>query len=205
MKNLIRICLVLMFFCAFSSESKAQNTIPEGKRKLIAEIVVLTKADQQFFEITDKMIQSLNTMMPAMVLQSFENNEKLSDAEKKRLTAMMEMRFQSFSRKFSERLPQAIGSKKYIEEIFYPIYDKFFTEKELSDLAAFYKSETGQKFVSIMPQFVEETNKLTEKHLLPQVMKLAEELIKEEFPEVNNQKSGTPPPPAPPPGKNPNK
>lgn len=205
MKNLIRICLFLMFFCAFSLESKAQNAIPEGKRKLIAEIVVLTKAEKQFFEITDKMIQSFNTMLPSIVLQSLENNENLTDAEKKRLTAMMETKLQSFSRKFSERLPQAIGSKKYIEDIFYPIYDKFFTEKELSDLAAFYKSETGQKFVSIMPQFVEETNKLTEKHLLPQVMKLAEELIKEEFPEVNNEKSGQPPPPAPPPGKKTNK
>ena len=77
MKNLIRICLVLMFFCAFSLTSKAQNATSEEKRKLIAEIVVLTKAEKQFFEITDKMIQSFNTMLPAIVLQSLENNEKL--------------------------------------------------------------------------------------------------------------------------------
>jgi len=200
MKNLIKISFLLMLFLSVSSSAFAQNAISEEKRKLISEIIQVTKADRQFLEVTDKMLESMEAMTPAILSQSL-NNETLSAEEKKKLTELAEIRFKSFNRKFRERLPQRIDVKKYVEELIYPIYDKYFSEKELSELLAFYKSESGQKFISVMPELVAETNKITEKKLLPQILSLVDEIIKEEFPEINNQKSSAPPPP----GKKPNK
>lgn len=209
MKNLIIVCLFLITFTVFSGAVQAQNVISENKKKLIDEIIVLSKSDQQFVEITDKMLEAMEKMSPLILTQTLENNEELSPEEKKKITDTMDVRFKTFSKKFRERFPQRIDTKKYVEDLLYPIYDKFFTEKELTDLIAFYKSETGQKFISVTPQLVEETNKITQSKLLPQVLNLVEEIIKEEFPEIDNQKNGMPPPPppaaAPPPGKKPNK
>lgn len=183
-----------MLFLSVLSSANAQNAISEEKRKLISEIIQVTKADQQFLEITNKMLESMEKMSPAILSQSLNNNEALSAEEKKKLMESADARFKSFSRKFREKLPQRIDSKKYVEELMYPIYDKYFTEKELGELITFYKSETGQKFISVTPELVAESNKITETKLLPQILSLVDEVIKEEFPELNNQKSSAPPP-----------
>lgn len=190
-----------MLFSSVSLSAYAQNSISEEKRKLISEIIQITKADRQFLEITDKMLDSMEKMSPAILSQSLKNNEALSPEEKKKLMESADVRFKSFSRKFREKLPQRIDSKKYVEDLIYPIYDKYFSEKELSELVTFYKSETGQKFISVTPELVAESNKITETKLLPQILSLVDEVIKEEFPELNNQKSDVPPPP---PSKKPN-
>ncbi|MCD9188420.1 MAG: DUF2059 domain-containing protein [Pyrinomonadaceae bacterium] len=201
MKNLIRICFLSVLFLSVSSSAYSQNTISEEKRKLIAEMIQVTKADQQFLEITGKMLESMEKMFPIIISQSVDNNETLSAEAKTKLRELVDARFKSFSRKFREKLPQRIDSKKYVEELMYPIYDKYFTEKELGELVTFYKSETGQKFISVTPELVAESNKITETKLLPQILSLVDEIIKEEFPELNDQKSSAPPPP----GKKPNK
>ncbi len=40
-----------------------------------------------------------------------------------------------------------------------PVYDKFYSEEELSQLMAFYKSPVGQKLIEVTPKLVEETIK----------------------------------------------
>lgn len=196
MKNFIRICFVLLIFTSFSAVADAQTTISEEKRKLIGELIVLTKTDQQIVEITDKMLESMEKMYPTIVAQTSQMTESLSAEEKKQLSEMMDARFKSFSRKFREKLPQRINYKQFVIDAIYPLYDKFFTEKELGDLIAFYKTETGQKVTNVMPKLMEESTELSAKFLLPQVIKLVEEIMKEEFPELNKASSGGPPPPA---------
>ena len=206
MKNLIKIYLIIMCLVSVSAIAKAQTAISESKRKLIAELVVLTKTNEQMIEVTDKMLESMEKNYPLIFSQTIENREDLSDEAKKKLTASMDESFKSFSRKFRERLPQRINYKQFVENSIYPLYDKHFTDKELSDLIAFYKTETGQKVVTAMPKLFEESSELSSQFLLPGVLKLVEEIMQEEFPELRNkQQNDSPPPPPPPPSKKPGK
>lgn len=201
MKNLIRVLCILLCLIGFSAIAEAQSTITESKRILIAELVTLTKTDQQIVEVTDKMLESMEKNYPLIYSQTIENREDLSAEAKKQLIGSMGESFKSFSRKFRERLPQRVNYKQFVQDSIYPIYDKYFTEKELSDLIAFYKTETGQKVVSSMPKLFEESSELSAKFLLPSLLKLVEEIIQEEFPETKNKQQSNPPPP----GQKPNK
>ncbi|MDA4746736.1 DUF2059 domain-containing protein, partial [Enterobacter hormaechei] len=43
------------------------------------------------------------------------------------------------------------------EELLIPIYSKYYTEKELDDIIAFYKTSTGQKVIKTMPDMTKES------------------------------------------------
>ncbi|AQX07641.1 DUF2059 domain-containing protein [Elizabethkingia ursingii] len=43
------------------------------------------------------------------------------------------------------------------EELLIPIYSKYYTEKELDDIIAFYKTSTGQKVIKTMPDMTNES------------------------------------------------
>ena len=42
-------------------------------------------------------------------------------------------------------------------ELYIPIYDKHYTEKEIKDMIAFYKTETGRSMVKKMPALLQES------------------------------------------------
>ncbi len=59
--------------------------------------------------------------------------------------------------------------------------DKFFTEAELKDMIAFYKSPTGRKAISLQPQiFMESTTRLNA-ILIPAMQKVIKKASEDEI------------------------
>jgi hypothetical protein len=194
MKKTLQLSLAFFAVLIFASFSNAQEkgAISAEKQKLIAEMIVLTKADQQITEITDTILLSLDASLPGMIERMVDGTQGLTEAEKDTMRLELGQRIKSFNEKFRKRLPEVIDYSQYIKETMYPIYDKFFTEKELSELVAFYKTETGQKLIDSTPQLFADSMEMARKLLLPKIEKLAEEVIEEEFKTIKQ-----PPPTAP--------
>jgi uncharacterized protein len=188
MKKITHLFLALFLIAGASSLAKAQNTvqntIPEEKRKLIAEIIVVMKMDKQMVEITDAMLKSMEETYPIAFKRALDNNPNLTAQEREKLSAGVSEYYQSFSKRFRERLPQAVNYPQYIEETVYPLYDKFFTARELADLLTFYKTATGQKVIDTMPQLYAESMRAAQENLLPRIFKLIDEMMKEEFSKI---------------------
>lgn len=196
MKGFVRFTLVLTAVLGFVFAANAQEgpALSAEKKKLISELVVLTKTDQQIIDITDKMLESMEILYPTIVEEFMSGTPDLSADEKELLRKEMESGYKNFSQKFRERLPVEIDYRQYVEDSIYPLYNQFFTEKELADLVAFYKTETGQKTITVMPQLFAESLKLSQQFLLPKIMDLADRIIREE---MDKLKKGPPPPPPP--------
>ncbi len=58
-----------------------------------------------------------------------------------------------------------------IEELI-PVYAKYFTETDLRELIAFYKSPTGRKHLDSVPKIIEDTMKVTTKYFKDKVASL---------------------------------
>ncbi|MCP1253313.1 MULTISPECIES: DUF2059 domain-containing protein [Elizabethkingia] len=54
-------------------------------------------------------------------------------------------------------LKKETSNTKDFEELLIPIYSKYYTEKELDDIIAFYKTSTGQKVIKTMPDMTKES------------------------------------------------
>jgi hypothetical protein len=80
-----------------------------------------------------------------------------------------------------DEFPKRIHLDEILEIITMEIYDKFFTEAELKDLLAFYKSPTGRKFIAILPQISAEMLPRLGQLMDPPAALLATELLEDEI------------------------
>ena len=85
-----------------------------------------------------------------------------------------------FSKRFRELYPKRVNMEQVIEEIYYPLYDKYFTENELKDIVVFYKSSTGKKFIEVTPQLFQESMRKSSELLNPKIIQLVNEIMQEE-------------------------
>ena len=83
--------------------------------------------------------------------------------------------------KYRDRVVKKVDVNQLIEQVSYPVYDKYFTETELRDIIGFYKSSTGKKAISMMPQILGDSMRLTNEILLPKMSKIMTEIIAEEL------------------------
>jgi hypothetical protein len=83
--------------------------------------------------------------------------------------------------KYRDRIAVKIDLGQLIEQVSYPIYDKYFTESELRDITSFYKSSTGKKTIAILPQIVGDSMSRTNEILLPKMTSIMTEVINEEL------------------------
>jgi hypothetical protein len=200
MKKFPHILLVLVVLFAAASSARSQEPISDEKRKLIAELVTLFKMDTQMSEITDTVLKGMETTYPVSFAAAIDRSTSLTPEQKDKLKATESERFRSFSQKFRKRLAESIDYPKYIQETVYPLYDKLYSEQELKDLVAFYRTPTGQKLITTLPQLFAESQEAARVKLLPQILPIIEQLVDEEFKDLAPKSQAGPPPAAMPVG-----
>jgi hypothetical protein len=154
MKVVLRAFCLLAVIAGFSLAAMAQKAISPEKRKLIGELVAVTRMDTDIEKSADTFLALYDSIYLSTIKQSLEGRTDLSPNEREKLETAMVERSKAFSKKFKERLPAAVNFPEFIENTVYSLYDKTFTEKEIADLIVFYKSPTGQKVISAMPQLM---------------------------------------------------
>ncbi|MGH9947347.1 MAG: DUF2059 domain-containing protein [Pyrinomonadaceae bacterium] len=187
MRNRVYIFAVVSFVLFIGLTVQAQSSMSVEKRRLIGEIIGVMKMESLTQQLTDEMLKGMETSFPIGYGHAVESNPSLTSKQKEQFIATQNDVFTRISTKFRDRMRTEIDYKKYIEESVYPLYDKFFTEQELSDLIQFYKSPTGQKVINTMPEVFAESQKLAQEKLLPQILPIITELVEEEFSRVSGK------------------
>lgn len=108
----------------------------QTKQESIKELFHVMQQDS----IMDKMF---STMIPSMLAQMKSQNPQKESLAEARSNEMM---------KSSMQTTRAI-LKKMMDEDMVALYDKYFSQKEINDYIAFYKSPSGQKFIKVTPEF----------------------------------------------------
>lgn len=108
----------------------------QNKQELIKELFQLMEADSAS-------TQMFNSMMPAFFGQNMQQEMDSTARIKKQqvIGAVMEE---------VKKIIVAVKEEKM------KLYDKYFTEKEIKQMIAFYKSPAGQKYVSTNPEITKE-------------------------------------------------
>lgn len=194
MKKYLILCVFLSVVCLTSSVFSQQKTeISDEKKAVISEVLTILKAEVQTKEIMQAMFAQMESMYPSIIDSLVDKQTELTAAQKEQVKKELIERNSSFNTRFNEKFIKMINFQDYMNQVFYPLYDKFFTTAELKDLLAFYKTPTGQKFISVMPQLTGESMKLAQEYLLPRIDGLMKEIMDED---LNYIKSNKNPPPA---------
>jgi uncharacterized protein len=156
------------------------HVIKPEKRALIKELLELTEVAKMAAQMMDTTMAQMDTQLPQIISQSMLADPNLSPAEREQINQQVAASTARFSKRFRELLPQRVNFGQLMEELYYPLYDKHFTEAELKDLVAFYKSPTGRKFIQATPQLMQEAMAAANQVLTPKLLALLREITEEE-------------------------
>jgi len=143
------------------------TTFSQTKQESIKELMRIMQADST-------MEKTISAIMPSIMSQFPKEN---LTPEK---TAMMNQLMSSIMTLTQEM------SKKLMNEDFVLIYGKYYTEQEIKDLVAFYKTPLGKKLIKNTPEIQKEVTTVMMSKYLPDLQKNLTELMLKMKPGVNN-------------------
>mgnify|MGYP001176955712 CR=1 FL=1 len=147
---LLTSCFVFILLCTNSTRS--QSNIEVEKRRLITELLTLTKTDQEILLMGDAVLRGMEESDRKTLLAALDQTSCKTDKQLKECDVKVAESYSKLTKKFRDQLPEEVNYQDYIQKSVYPMYDKYFSISELQDLVAFYKSLTGRKMVAVMPR-----------------------------------------------------
>lgn len=162
---------------------KAQHSEPiisPAKRDLIKGLYTAMNVEQMAQQSVALILDHLNKQLPSMLSPMLADSLELKGKSREEFEHTLNESSQRIYARIRELIPQRIKWAETMEQIFYPIYDKHFTEQELKDLLAFYTSPTGQKAIQVMPDLLKEGMERSAELMNPQLIQLINQALDEE-------------------------
>jgi len=182
MQTKIKLCLIaITFILLWGNASRAQQTISPEKKALIKEFLEVTGGREGTDQIINVMLSSIEKEITKTMALLLEQDPNLTPAQKKEMQKDLEESAARWNQRYRELFTQKINLGQLIDDLSYPLYDKHFTENELRDLIAFYKTPTGQKIISVMPALMMDSMSKMSETLLPIVQKFVKETSEAEL------------------------
>jgi uncharacterized protein len=151
-------------------------------------MIDITGGRDNMQRLMDVMLAEQETELPKLIASLIESNTSLTAAQKQRslkqsdaIAARIIVRTRDMIKDMD--LPQMV------EDIMYPVYDKYFTESELRDIVAFYKTPTGKKTVSVMPDLFKDSMVAAQTALKPKIDKYIRDSKKAADDEIEKMKA----------------
>jgi hypothetical protein len=138
--------VAIMATSTSGSSSFAQQAASTQKQVLISEFRKLTGADKVNGAINFSS-DSVRELLSAVV----EQDKEITDAQKQDLRKSVAEATARIDKTVRDFLADRSKITAWSEEVIYKIYDKAFTEEELRELIAFYRTATGQKAAAFLP------------------------------------------------------
>ncbi|MGF1493189.1 MAG: DUF2059 domain-containing protein [Microcoleaceae cyanobacterium] len=142
------------------------------------------------------MFQQTNQMMLTQFQQDFPQIlaegqlpglDNLSPEERRDAIQEITSETNRILEKFGQRLIQELSFDEIVERVYYPLYNKYYTEADLEALIEFYKTPIGQKSIQVTPQLLQESFQLTSEVIQPKVINIIREVLAEEMEQFGGQ------------------
>ena len=179
--------LFLVFMAVGGGVASAQEAVSAEKLALIREYLQVAGGSKSANERTDMMLSFQEAESAKMAASMIEMDDKLSPSDKaaaKKMTVEISQRTMKRTREFFSK---EVDMEKMVEEIIIPIYDKHFSETELRDLIAFYKTPTGRKSTELMPELMKTAMTGFSEKLTPKLQEFFKRMAEEEYAVVRKE------------------
>jgi hypothetical protein len=177
MKNVLVTILISVFVGGISVAVSAQESrISPEKKELIAEVITITKADKLTSDVARAVANNYNEGYPALIRSIVKARTDLTATQKATVVNYL-LKRENAAEQYRQRVLDSIDFREFVKQIYYPLYDKYFTADEIRDLIQFYRSSTGQKVLTVTPEMSAESVAITQKLLLPKIVNVSDQVI----------------------------
>ena len=157
--------------------------------QLVVELVDAMGIKEQARTTVDGVMTAVSQQSQGIIENMVLSESGLSRTEKEKIAAVSRESYERFMKAFRERVFKQIDIAKTVEDIAVALYTKYFSDQELSDLIAFYKTPTGKKSMQVLPTLATESIQMAQEKMGPTLEKIVKELLEEERKAVSS-KSG---------------
>ncbi len=180
----IKLSRIIFVLLVIVGQSQAQEAISPEKRALIKELLVITNATKNAESVVNTMSAQVEKDMAKFLSEAMSRGKQLSAGEQAEMQKRIDESSKRADQRVKELMAQRINFGEVVESISLKLYNRFFTEAELKDLVAFYKSATGQKTIKIMPQLFAESVAQTSEQITPKLQQIIREVMDEETKQI---------------------
>jgi hypothetical protein len=157
--------------------------VTETKAEMIRELLTIVGIAGMAEQMRDQQsIVELMQMQPSyhqmMELATSEQTD-LSEEDRQLLLARLDD-FDAFAERFQTLFIERLNFSEIIEAVYPPLYDKYFSDEELRQLVAFYRTPVGRKSIEVTPSLMQEAGVAVEAAVRPLSIGLIQEIVAEE-------------------------
>lgn len=171
-----------------STVQMAQQPISDKKKQLIQELIELTGGEQLFRQVSQVTAAQLEQDFQAIIESVPSESLGVSANKKQELLQTLNRDISRIANLYNQRLMEKINFNQIIENVYYPLYDKYYTEEDLQAMINFYKTPTGKKTISVMPQLLQESIQRVAQIIQPQAVQIFQEIFEQEIQRLNRQR-----------------
>jgi hypothetical protein len=162
--------------------------IAETKRKLILELIEVMNQRLSSEQLLEAITSELMHVMEQAYASDIRSSSEFTSQEKDRLIKDQRMMADKMIAKFRERFLAEVDFKRLQEELMLGLYDKYFTQDEIRDLTAFYRTPTGQKTLTVLPSLYGESIRRSNELIGEQVSRISREVVQQVLDEARAAK-----------------
>ncbi len=183
MVRIRRIAAAILVAGALMQPAKSGAELTESKQETIRELLRIVGVvgmaeqmrDQQSIVELMRMRPSYSQMMEFAVSEQTD----LSEEDRQLLLARLGD-FDAFAERFRALFVERLDFAQIIAAVYPPLYDKYFSEEELRQMLAFYRTPLGRKSIEVMPSLMQEAGGGVEAAVRPLAVGLIQEIVAEE-------------------------
>ena len=186
---------LILLGCGARVDAQEVTITPE-KRALIRELFEVTGLTKNMDAMLDAIGKQQERELPKSIAQTIARDRNLSMQER----AALEEKLRQSSLRATRRMNEVFRQINYLQifaDIAEPIFDKHFTESELKEWVAFYKSPLGKKSVELMPIMMAEMMPKMSEALFPRIQAEMDKIIEDEAKLMEQESKPGPAPPKP--------
>jgi uncharacterized protein len=164
-----------------SSANFSPRPISKVKRELIQKLLETTGGKQKYNQIQKVILLQQQQEFPKIIQQMIDSSSTLTPSQKKDAYAKANGRISPLINEFSKYLSEDATYQEILERVYYPTYDQYFTELDLTELISFYETPIGKKLILISPQLSATSQKLTFEVIMPRLSQILSHMMKQEI------------------------
>ncbi len=175
-----RSVLAVVVCLACIANLNAQSPIAADKRAAIQELLNLIGVTQAAKATFVTLIDQYSQALAKNSVDSFEK-QNWPPETKEKATLLAQDFYKRVSARLREEVPQRIQYEEKVGRLYLDVYDQHFTESEIRELIAFYRSPAGQKFLEITPRVATVLQQTATAEFEAQTMSVTREIVAEEL------------------------
>ncbi|MFA6451085.1 MAG: DUF2059 domain-containing protein [bacterium] len=191
MKKILITVIVALFAVVLATGAATAQDAAAGKEsvspqkiELLKRLFADMKLDENMKQVFDSMAAQMKAAAPQMLKGMIDENE-MTDRDRQIMDELMP----PFMEKIYKTIFNSFDINKMVEEIYIPLYAKYFDEDDIKAMIAFYESPTGKKFIDLTPALTAEAMQKMMTDIIPQMTEAMKPVL-DEFQEDVKAKLG---------------